>query len=251
MKFQLHRLVRYALVFVFLFSFLGCCEVSFGQDQDQKQDQSATRVPEGRRGAPETNDRHPVKVPGLTARQQGEIKRFVRENHPEIMRLVMRLQDRHPKAYVNAMKSIAASYRRLNNIQQNSPERYDAALKRWNVRSRIKLLSARIAIKDTPQRRQELKELVAEGIELRVAQLQEEQARMTERMEKVERRLSKLTPETESEMEALITREMKMAIRRSQKLLPGQKGNNSKSQRQQKNKKKQKHNESESGDGAQ
>jgi len=249
MRFQNHGLVRFTFVFVLLVSLFGCCEVSLGQDQDQKQGQSATPVPESKRGsgAPKTNARHPVKVPGLTAKQQGDIKRFVRENHPEIMRLVNRLQDRHPRAYVNAMRSIAASYRRLNNIQKNSPERYDEALKRWNVRSRIKLWSARIAIEDTPQRQQELKKLIAKEIEFRVAQLRDEQARVTERMEKVERRLAKLTPETESEREALIAREMKMAIRRTQKLLSGQKGRKPKPQKQ----KKRKQDETESGDGSQ
>ena len=158
-----------------------------------------------------------------------------------------RLQDGHPKAYANAMKSLAASYRRLNNIQKNAPERYEAALKRWNVRSRIKVLSARIAIKDTPERQQELKELVTEEIGLRIAQLQEEQLRVTQRMEKVEKRLARLTPETESDREALIAREMKTAVRRSQKLLSGQKGKKSKPQKQ----KKRKQNETESGDGSQ
>lgn len=249
MNFQNHPLIRYTFVFVLLFSFLSCCEVLLGQGQDQKQDQSVTRAPEGRRGsgAPKTSARHPVKIPGLNARQQGEVKDFVRKNHPEIMRLLNRLQDRHPKAYVKAMKSIAVSYRRLNNIQKNTPERYDAALKRWNVRSRIKLLSARIAIKDTPERQQELKKLVSEEIELRVAQLKEEQARVTQRMEKVEKRLLKLTPETESERETLIAREMKTAIRRTQILLSGLKGNKSKAQKQ----KRRKQNETESGDGSQ
>lgn len=241
MKFQNQGLVRYLFAFVFLVSFFGCYEVSFGQDQ-------SAPMPESQRsGPPLTNERHPVEVPGLTARQQGNVKRFVRQNHPEILRLVNRLQDGHPKAYANAMKSLAVSYRRLNNIQKNAPERYEAALKRWNVRSRIKVLSARIAIKDTPERQQELKELVTEEIGLRIAQLQEEQLRVTQRMEKVEKRLARLTPETESEREALIAREMKTAVRRSQKLLSGQKGKKSKPQKQ----KKRKQNETESGDGSQ
>jgi len=236
MRFHDHGLCRCVFVFVLAVSFLGCYEVSFGQDQ------GATPAPEARRGAPTTSDRHPVEVPGLTARQQGDIKRFVRKNHPEIMKLLKRLQERHPNAYVNAMNSIAVSYRRLKNIEKNSPGRYDAALKRWTVRSRIKLLSARIAIKDTPERQQELKELVAEQIDLRIAQLQDEQARVVQRMEKIDKRLSRLATETESDREALIAREMKTAIRRSKKLMSGQKGKKSKQKKQ---------NETESGDGSQ
>lgn len=146
--------------------------------------------------------------------QQVVIKEFIQEHHPELIELLDRLEVRRPAIYSRAMIDVAKAHKRLANIQESNSERYDAALELWKVRSRIHVASARVVIKDSPENRERLRELVARQIELRTANLEFEQRKAEQRIQKIQDQLVKFGVEGSSEREARIEKETKVALNR-------------------------------------
>lgn len=174
-----------------------------------------------------------------TPEQQVVIKEFVREHHPELVELLDRLESGRPAIYERAIKDVAKSHGRLMRIQKNTPNRYEAALELWKVRSRIHVASARVAVNDSPEHRDQLRTLVEQQIELRIQQLKSEQQRAEQRMQRVQDQLAKFGEEGDLVREARIEKESKSAINRIRRL--GKKKKQNKNQNE----------KAEAGDGSQ
>lgn len=146
--------------------------------------------------------------------EQVAIKEFVQEHHPELINLLDRLEVRRPAIYTRAIKNVAKSHKRLMNVKKNNPDRYETALELWKVKSRVHLASARVILKDSPERREDLRKLVEQQIELRLQQLEFDKQKAGQRLQKVNDLIAKFGAEGDTLREAKIEKESKAAINR-------------------------------------
>ena len=155
------------------------------------------------------------KTPVIDDARRTELLEFVRENHPELERLIDLLKEKRPAQYEAALRSLDKSVANLNLIKENHSElRYNQALDDWKLRSRIQLLSAQLSITDTPSRRQQLQGLIARQIDNRTKQLKAEAEKTSKRLEKLEAMIANL--ETNRDVE--IQRQLDAVIKASERI---------------------------------
>ena len=151
----------------------------------------------------------------ITKARRNQLMKFVNENHPELKPLINSLRKKRPGQYNAAMRSLDKSITRLNELEKSlSAARYEQVLNDWKLRSRIQLLSARLSIKDTPARREELQRLITERIDNRVSQLNAEVDKTQSRLD----RLTELVTELEANRESEIERQFKLAVRSAERI---------------------------------
>ena len=111
------------------------------------------------------------------------------------------------------MHALQRDYERLTAVQERWPKRYPEALQQWKLKSRIQLLSAELAINDTPERRQKLKRLIAKQIDGRIHQLESEHEKLTARLEKVQTQLDKTQQSRDQEIRRAVASAVRSAER--------------------------------------
>lgn len=142
----------------------------------QEADPSA---PARRKGAAAVNE----------AREQAVLA-FAREHHPELVKLFRQLERNAPEEYSKAVAELDRNRERLEKLRARQPERFDAALAEWKLSSRIRLVLARLSLASDPKLEAELREMVRERTELRLAPLRAEKERLEKRLDKVSRTLA-------------------------------------------------------------
>lgn len=133
-------------------------------------------------------------------------KQFVEQYHPELANLLTTLKMKRPKAYHGAVRDLYRSSQRLENIRSHDMVRYELELRLWTVRSRIQLMSARLKVQDSPEFREKLRQSLDQQIDLRIALLQHQQAKMSRSLEKIETQLKKLENNRSQEVERQLQR---------------------------------------------
>jgi len=131
----------------------------------------------------------PAAEPAAAARPADDVERgaiaFAAEHHPELVPLLEQLRASAGREFAAAIAELDKSRTRLERIRERQPDRYPAALAEWRVSSRIRLVLARLATAPSPEAERELRDLVRERAELRLAPLRAEQARIGERLAKI------------------------------------------------------------------
>lgn len=110
---------------------------------------------------------------------------FAETHHPELAGLLAQLKENAADGYERAIAELDRSRDRLEKIRERQPDRYAAALKEWQLSSRIKLTLARMTLSKDPTLLPELTAMVRERAELRLQPLRAEQQRIKARLEKV------------------------------------------------------------------
>ena len=130
---------------------------------------------------------------------------FVRDQHPELARLLARLRSSSPEQFKKAIADIARTKTRLYRLKDQDPKRYDLALEIWSLDSRIRLLVAR-SIRSDENVRQEVRELLAERQKARLALLKLERDRLRTRLDQVETQMTRLQQRPEQALDADLNR---------------------------------------------
>lgn len=140
---------------------------------------------------------------------------FAKENHPELASLLEQLRSSSPKGYQSAIAELTRDRERLARVQERTPDRYESELALWRLDSRIRLLAARSAMSDGSTVRAELKELLAERREVKLARLKSDLERQQVRMERLESSIAELESggdeAVENELEQLLGRAQRRA----------------------------------------
>lgn len=110
---------------------------------------------------------------------------FAETHHPELAGLLGQLKESAAVEYKRAIAELDRSRDRLEKIRERQPDRYAAALKEWQLSSRIKLTLARLTLSKDPTLEPELTAMVRERAELRLQPLRAEQERIKARLDKV------------------------------------------------------------------
>jgi len=151
--------------------------------------QPATNAQQGTQ--PGTQDVSLVMTPG---REAAALK-FAQLHHPELERLLARLENNNPAEYRRAVRKLYQDSERLARTAERSPDRHELELDAWKLDSRIRLLVARMSMSsDNEKLDSQLQALLQERVDLRLRQLRGER-------ERIESRLARLT-ETIDEIES-------------------------------------------------
>ncbi|HEY5314586.1 MAG TPA: hypothetical protein VIK18_18785 [Pirellulales bacterium] len=122
------------------------------------------------------------KLPGFTGEREAAAMTFVRTNHPELAELLEQLKSSDPGQYQRAIRDLFKSSERLAQLEERQPQRYPLELGLWKVNSRIQVLLARLTMSPEPAVEDQLRQAVAEQIDLRKQLLAVEQQRMEQRL---------------------------------------------------------------------
>lgn len=134
-----------------------------------------------------------ARLPGITAGREAAVMTFVREHHPDLEALLIYLKQNRPGDYEKAFRELFAVSERLARIQEQDGGRYELELARWKLQSRIQLLAARLKMERTDELRQQLREALAEQVDVEIAIAERDRDRLKDRLEKLEARIEKLT----------------------------------------------------------
>lgn len=144
----------------------------------------------------------------VTGKMKSELMAFVKKHHPELRQLLNQLEERHPDKHAVALRSLYRKYERVQRFEDD-PEKHESALMQWKLNSRIDLAAAQVSLKDSPEVRNELKQLVSKRLDARQEQLVGELARARQRIERIESQLDRLDTDREAEVERQINAAMK------------------------------------------
>jgi hypothetical protein len=125
-------------------------------------------------------------LPALTPERETVALGFVQTHHPELADVLDRLKDMNRGRYEKALSELFRTSESLSLMQSRDPKRYELTLKAWKVKSRIELVSARLANSRDPQLQARLKELLQEQLDLELEQHRLERERLQTRLEKVD-----------------------------------------------------------------
>jgi flagellar motor protein MotB len=121
-----------------------------------------------------------------------EVLTFVREHHPELVKLLSQLSESRPKEYQKALRDLSRVRDRLGQVKRNHAERYELELAVWKTESRIQLLAARMHMGGSDELRDELRTALEEQAELKLGLLRLERSVAQDRLNKIDAQIKRL-----------------------------------------------------------
>lgn len=153
------------------------------------------------------------KIPGFTGEREAAAMTFVRTNHPELAELLDQLKSSDPGQYQRAIRDLFKSSERLAQLEERNPQRYPLELSMWKVNSRIQVLLARLTMSSDPAVEDQLRQAVAEQLELRKQLLTSEQQRLAQRLAELKADLDDLEQHEQERIEQRMTKLLSEASR--------------------------------------
>lgn len=141
-------------------------------------------------------------VPEAAADPTAAALAFAVAHHPELAPLLERLRTEVPSEFAAAVADLDRTRERLAKLRDRQPERYEAALAEWKLSSRIRLTLARLTTNPSAEAEQELRQLVRQRAEARLAPLRSERERITARLEKITAQLEAFDRDPDAAVEA-------------------------------------------------
>lgn len=156
----------------------------------------------------------------VTPAREAKAIAFARKQHPELADLLSKLKKADAQAYEKAMREVSQNTERLAKLRDNDQERYELSLQVWTLDSRIRLLVARSTMSDDPADEGELRALLQERQNARLALFKLDQQRLTTRLERLDGQIRQLESDPSANVEndmVRINREIKAAANRERR----------------------------------
>ncbi len=83
--------------------------------------------------------------PAVTPESEAEAFGFVRENHPELAKVLETLKPMDPVEFGKAIAELLQVSRNLGELKTRNPKRYEVLLESWKAKSRVELIAAQLA----------------------------------------------------------------------------------------------------------
>jgi len=151
------------------------------------------------------SERHKGPAPALTPDREATAMAFVREHHPEVAELLERLKANRPVQYRRAALQLLRSSERISQLKDRDPQRYELELKLWKTTSRIQLLMARATMRGGEsvgsELDAELKNILTEQQDTRIALRKLERDRAAKRLAEVEKDVARAIAERDGAIE--------------------------------------------------
>jgi len=191
--------------------------------ETKKQDNSQT----SKTLKPKTNPEKQT-PPNVSDQRRKELFEFVETHHKELKPLLNQLRKKRPSQYQSVLRSLDVKVRQLQSIEKKSPARHKQMLDDWTLQSKIQLLSAQIAIKNSEKEkgklRAQIRPLIQKQIDTRIKQFEADAKNAKERYDKISKQLKTLTEKRDS---GEVDRRMSQIDKTSQRI-SAQRANNKK-----------------------
>lgn len=158
--------------------------------------------------------------PGLSAQAESDALAFAREHHPELAMLIEKLRTDNRREYDRAMRQLSQAQQRLVRLKKQSPPQYELALAAWKLDSRAQLLAARMTMSKDPALEAELKQILRERVDVRLADLQAERGRLQDRLSKVDKSIHDIEADKTAVAEKDFQRIKQSVVARSRRPTP-------------------------------
>jgi hypothetical protein len=162
------------------------------------------------------------KVPAtVTPEVEARVMQFVEMHQSELGELLRYLKSQLPDDYRQAVLELDRTQQRLAQTQRRDEPRYELELKLWQMQSQAQLLAAKIRMQpsDRESLKTTLKETLQQAQQVKIQLMEREQAKLLERIEKIQANLDRLRENAERNVEreisALVTPKSPAASRMS------------------------------------
>ena len=125
----------------------------------------------------------------VTDEDREQVIAFAHEHHPELAGLLEQLRKSRPNEFNKAVKELRQQISALDRVRERSPAKYSEQLVSWKRDSQIRLLMARWAKKNDPAIEKEIRALLKERREARLAQLKADRERLNQQQRKLDEQL--------------------------------------------------------------
>lgn len=146
-------------------------------------------------------------------KRQDELLEFVKEHHPELVKLLQHLKKNRRGEFHEAMLDLDRSEQRISLFKDRNPQRYQIELNLWKTRSRIRMLVAQLSVEDNQRQQRQLKQEVSQFFKLRKQQLLSDKERTEERLNRINENIEKF----DSEGDELIERQFQAYLRNAER----------------------------------
>ena len=146
-------------------------------------------------------------------KRQDELLEFVKEHHPELVKLLQHLKKNRRGEFNEAMLDLDRSEQRISLFKDRNPQRYQIELNLWKTRSRIRMLVAQLSVEDNQRQQRQLKQEVSQFFKLRKQQLLSDKERTEERLNRINENIEKF----DSEGDELIERQFQAYLRNAER----------------------------------
>lgn len=124
--------------------------------------------------------------------QEAKSIEFVQLHHPDLVGLMQLLKTMKNAEYKVAVREIVKTRKRIESLDKREPELAAVELESWKIQSKIDLFMAKAVARADEVDSSQLKNLVAQRIEIQKKRLKLEQANLVTRQKAVEESLSKI-----------------------------------------------------------
>lgn len=167
--------------------------------------QQPSKKPSKAKKGPATSPdkKKPVNVP---AARRTELLKFCEQHHEELLPLLESLRKKRPEEFEKALRTLD---REINQLQAvKSKDRHEKLLEQWVLRSKIKLLSAKLAVRTSKEQRVKttasLTKLIVQLQDLKLKHLSDEQQATRSRLAKITTQIDQLRETRDAEIKKQI-----------------------------------------------
>ncbi len=126
---------------------------------------------------------------------------FASENHPELARLLQHLRKSRSLEFQRAARELNQQIEVLEKLKEKNPARYEHQLQLWKDDSQIRVLVAKWSLSKDEAIEKQIRQLLMQRRDTKVAQLKAEQKRLSDQLEKVEKQLTTISDMPEAQID--------------------------------------------------
>lgn len=167
----------------------------------------------------QTQTRTANSPPTFTPEREAAALSFVKRHHGDLLEVLDRLKSAKPKAYEQAVSELFQTSENLANQAVRDPKRHQTSLDLWKIKSRVDLLSARLAGPHEPRMVDELRRALLDQADLEIRRQKAELESLENQVRKVRDRVDRL----ERERDQTVAAKLKRLVDRGRKPRPSAK----------------------------
>jgi hypothetical protein len=139
--------------------------------------------------------------PDFSETELESILAFADEHHPELGRLLQHLRKSRPNELQRAARELNQQIQVLQKLRDKNPTRYAHHLELWKNDSQIRVLVAKWSRTKDESLELEIRELLRQRRDAKLAQLMADQLRLKGQLQKVEKQIASFEESSDSEIE--------------------------------------------------